>query len=628
MKKLILQNWLTKWMVVLLLPISVGGSPTVDPYEEVNEDWDRFGAVYGRILDYYYADLYHVDIMRAAIDGMLKELDTYSQFYDAEGLRQLRQDTTGKFEGLGITVAIKDHYPVIIAPIEGSPAFKAGLLPGDLIVAVEDKDTYDLSLEEVVAILRGEPGSTVRIRVANRAGAPSRELKIVRETITIKSVALIEVLDHDIGYISLRQTRFSEYTAAEVEEALEELKKRNVAGLVLDLRGNPGGLLSQATRVADLFLPKDVAIVSIRERNGKQEEVRYSQRKPVAGDLPLVVLIDEGSASASEIVAGAIQDNDRGIIIGTTSFGKGSVQTIFDLHETRDSALKLTTALYYTPSGRSIHRASPVTSRSLFSEVSFSGIKLPAGAVLDLVVKAEDLNQAKVALRARFGLEETDVEQILSVPLSSLVGPAARGEDVDLGGDAVKGERTSFYTTKKREVFGGGGINPDIEVAADNLPGYVMDLNRRRLFFDFVVDYVSADSSLMEAEEVPDIDEEMVEAFCQYLIEKADKNEFYRPGQQELEALTELVDELEWSSTVQQMIAALEERLREDFTQDLRAKLMPYITTALKRELTLRLKGRNASLRAELENDIPLDAAIDLLIDKRHYTQLLQEGAS
>ncbi len=618
-----------RWIAfLLLLPTNIGGSPTADPYDEVNENWDRFGAVYSRILEYYYSELNHSDIMRAAIEGMLEELDTYSQFYDAEGLRQLRQDTTGKFEGLGITVAIKDHYPVVIAPIEGSPAFEAGLLPGDLIVAVEDEDTYDLTLEEVVRLLRGEPGSAVRIRVATRGGAPSRELEIVRKTITIKSVALIEVLDHDIGYISLRQTRFSEDTAAEVEEALEQLKKRNIVGLVLDLRGNPGGLLSQATRVADLFLPKDAAIVSIRERNGRQEEVRYSQRRPIAGDLPLVVLIDEGSASASEIVAGAIQDNDRGVILGTASFGKGSVQTIFDLHETKDNALKLTTALYYTPSGRSIHRESPATSRGLFSEVPFAGIKLPAGVVLDMVVKAEDLNQAKAAIRARFGLEEADIEQVLAVPFSSLVSPSTKDKDPNTRPETAEEKNQSFYTTKKREVFGGGGISPDIEVAANDLPRSVMDLNRRRLFFDFVVDYVSADSSLMLAEEVPEVNEAMMEAFFEHLISKAEKNEFYRPGQQELEGLTKLADEMKWSPEVQQTIGILKEKLKEDFVQGLRTELTPYITNALKRELTLRLKGRNESLRIELENDMPLDTAIELLIDERRYTRLLQDGAS
>ena len=628
MKKRNVQRVSAWTMYLFLLPALLWGSPTADPYSEINENWDRFGAVYGRILDYYFTDLNHEDIMRAAIDGMLEELDTYSQFYDAEGLRQLRQDTTGKFAGLGITVAIKDRYPVIIAPIEGSPAFRAGLAPGDLIVEVEGRDTFDLGLEEIVHILRGEPGTSVHIRVASKRGAPGRELALEREVITIKSVALTEMVHQGIGYISMRHTRFSEYTAAEVEEALVNLKEEGVEGLILDLRGNPGGLLSQATRVADLFLPKDAPIVSIRERNGRREEVRYSQRNPIAGDLPLVILIDEGSASASEIVAGAIQDNDRGVILGSTSFGKGSVQTIFDLHETRDSALKLTTAKYYTPSGRSIHRESHTTMRNLFSEVLFSGIKLPAGTVLDLVVKAEDLLQARAALQARFDLVGADADQVLAASLGSLVGNRDGAERLSDSLE-VSSEETvqSFYTSKKREVFGGGGINPDIEVAADNLPGYVTDLNRRRLFFDFVVDYVAADSSLIQMAE-PEVDQAMMEAFTRYLVEKIEDNEFHRPGQQELKNLKNMAAELQWNAAIRLALEQLELEIEADFLQSLEIQLKPHIRAGLKRELALRLKGKSASLRVELETDPQLWAAINLLIDVGRYSQLLQVGTS
>ncbi|MDE2699935.1 MAG: S41 family peptidase, partial [Gemmatimonadota bacterium] len=399
---------------------AIQAAPTEDPYAEVNASWERFGAVYSRILENYYARLDQGEVMSAAIKGMLGQLDPYSEYYDEEGLRQLRQDTTGKFAGLGITVAIKDRFPVVISPIEDTPAFRAGLRPGDLIVAVEGKSTLDMQLESVVNALRGEPGTKVAISVAPHLGATPREVEIQREIITIKSVVLVEELQEKIGYISMRQTRFSEHTSSEVEEAIQSLPR--VEGLILDLRGNPGGLFSQATQVADLFLPQGVPIVSIRERDGRREEVKYSHRHSIARNVPLVVLIDEGSASASEIVAGAIQDNDRGVVVGAASFGKGSVQTIFDLREREEeaSALKLTTALYYAPSGRSIHReqdiAKPVHS------VLFGDRELPHQLVMDLILRSENRAKALSALQSHFDMDSESAESLLLIRLGDLVG--------------------------------------------------------------------------------------------------------------------------------------------------------------------------------------------------------------
>ena len=184
------------WIGLVILLTAVGAYPTTaeDPYAKINTSWERFGAVYSRIVDNYYADLDQEEIMGAAIDGMLGQLDSYSQYYDEEGLRQLRQDTTGKFAGLGITVAIKDRFPVVISPIEDTPAFRAGLQPGDLIVEVEGQSTLDMLLEEVVNTLRGEPGTKVVIKVAHRLGSLPRRIEIEREIIKIKSVVLVEEL--------------------------------------------------------------------------------------------------------------------------------------------------------------------------------------------------------------------------------------------------------------------------------------------------------------------------------------------------------------------------------------------------------------------------------------------------
>ena len=619
------------WVLSLawfLVQPALGRASSADPYEEVNNSWEEFGAVYTRILENYYTDLDQDQIMRAAIDGMIEELDWYSQFYDEEGLRQLRQDTTGKFAGLGITVGLKDNYPVVIAPIEDTPAFNAGLLPGDLIVSIEGRDTFGLTLKEVVDILRGEPGSTVRIGVSRKGRSSVWDLSIEREIITIKSVALSEEIRPGIGYVSMRRTRFSEGTAAEVEGALKALKEKNVKGAILDLRGNPGGLLSQAIQVADLFLPKGAPIVSIKEKDGRGEGLKRSQKRAFVEDMALVVLIDAGSASAAEIVAGAIQDNDRGVVLGATSFGKGSVQTIFDLHGTKDTALKLTTALYYTPSGRSIHRESFASPGGVPFKVPFGQIELPVGQVLELVLRAPDLIWADTALRARFELEESQVEEVLSTSLGELAGRTSRGEGETSAVDSLKELSEAFYTLKERKVYGGGGITPDIAIEPDRPPRYVLELARDRLFFDFVVDYVSRDSVLVSSGVVPEVDDAMLRAFEVFCRDANTGLKTQKTGQRELDAIRNLAEEMGWKSSLQASLESLENGIEEERARGITAKLEPYVKAALERELTLRLVGRRASLLIALEEDAQLEEAIRLLQDAQRYEQVLQEGAS
>lgn len=601
----------------------VGATPTEDPYAEVNASWERFGAVYSRIIDNYYADLNQEEIMGAAIEGMLSQLDSYSQYYNEEGLRQLRQDTTGKFAGLGITVALKDQYPVVISPIEGTPADRIGLKPGDLIVEVEGQSTFGMQLEEVVNVLRGDPGSSVEISIAHRLGAAPRPILIKREIIKIKSVVLAEKLQGGIGYISMRQTRFSERTTAEVEEAINSLS--GVRGLVLDLRGNPGGLLRQATQVADLFLPKGAVIVSIKEREGRREEVRRSQRRPIAGEVPLVVLIDEGSASASEIVAGAIQDNDRGVIIGTTSFGKGSVQTIFDLHEVASSALKLTTALYYSPSGRSIHRDQSGGAGAV-QYIPLGNRELPPLLVMGLILRSGDVNGALSALQAHFDLNPESAQQILATRLGDLAGKTKMSREE--GQLDTLTDRT-YHTQKGREVFGGGGIKPDISIEPTFIPVYIRSLERRRLFFDFAIDYVSTDSTWVEEHlELLMVDDEMVNAFIEF-AQSTDEDEVrIKTGLSQIEEIEGFAEDMGWGEQVQESIRQLRASVEQEWNQPLSSKLKPYISNAIHRELVLRFKGRKVQLLEELQDDQQLVKAIEILENKDQYLEALVDKKS
>ena len=603
---------------------AICAATTEDPYAEVNASWERFGAVYSRILENYYSSMDQGEIMSAAIKGMLGQLDPYSEYYDEEGLRQLRQDTTGKFTGLGITVAIKDRFPVVISPIEDTPAFRAGLRPGDLIVAVEGKSTLDMQLESVVNALRGAPGTRVAISVATRLGATPREVEIQREDIRIKSVVLVEELKNKIGYISMRRTRFSEYTSSEVEEAIKSLPR--VEGLILDLRGNPGGLFSQATQVADLFLPQGVPIVSVKEREGRREEIKYAHRQSIARDIPLVVLIDEGSASASEIVAGAIQDNDRGVIIGAASFGKGSVQTIFDLQTTFDlreevsSALKLTTALYYAPSGRSIHREQEIAKP--VHRVLFGDRELPHQLVMDLILRSENRAKALSALQSHFDMNSESAESILLIRLGDLAGKSKIGA-VGLP-DSISSQ--TYYTQRGRRVFGGGGIKPDISVESEPFPPYVQELERRRLFFDFVIDYVSADSSW--AEEHPDltVSDEMVAGFMEFVRTKDRSLHQGQEGLSQIADLEDLAEKMDWGEAAQGSIHQLRAAVAQEWERRYSSKLEPYIKSALRRGLILRFRGRKAQLLEELQQDVQLAKAIEVLADQDQYSGVLAAG--
>ena len=402
-----------------------------------------------------FADMDDADFVQDSSDGMRDQLDSHSQFYDEAGMRQLRQDTTGKYAGLGITVAIKDSFPIIISTMEDTPAWKAGIRSGDLIVSIEGLKTKNKSLDKIVHELRGDPGSVVKISLVSKLGAPERSMVIKRELIQIYSVAYVDVTEKNIGYISLRETRFSETTANEVKAAVKKLLERGAKSLILDLRGNPGGLLNQATQVADVFLPKGAPIVSIRERDGRNMDVKRSKSVMISEDVPLVVLIDESSASASEIVAGAIQDNDCGVILGTTSFGKGSVQTIFDLNESIASALKLTTALYYSPSGRSIHRDLTGFNRSP-EYIVLGDNQISSKALLAVLGKAQNEQAALLSIQLLFGLDASTAQNLLSMKMRDLINLKDVGTDGEMlstsRSDSVSVSYTHLTLPTNREV--------------------------------------------------------------------------------------------------------------------------------------------------------------------------------
>jgi carboxyl-terminal processing protease len=332
-----------------LLQRGAGGATGGGPFEGAR----LFDNVLTHVERYYVDTVDSQHLYEKAVEGMLYELhDPHSVFLNPTRLGRLTESTTGMYGGLGIQIDIRDGWITIIAPLPGSPAERAGIETGDRIVAIDGKSTRGLTSDEATKTLRGEPGTEIRLTIERPGVDAQMPFKLVRRAIHTPAVRRVTMLRPGIGYVDINV--FSDSTANELRRAIDSLSRRGMHALVLDLRGNPGGLLDQGVGVSDLFLDTGKEIVSMRGRT-RDANRAFSDRAPQRWpSLPIVLLQDRGSASASEIVAGALQDHDRAVIVGTTSYGKGSAQSVFPM--TGGSALKLTTALWYTPSGRSINR--------------------------------------------------------------------------------------------------------------------------------------------------------------------------------------------------------------------------------------------------------------------------------
>jgi carboxyl-terminal processing protease len=291
------------------------------------------------------------DMMYGALTGLMASLDPHSQFLTPDDYEDLKADTSGHFGGIGVEIVLKDRLVTVVTAMEGTPAWDAGLKPHDRIVKIDETVLKDVMLPQAVKMLRGRPGTHVTVVVWREKESRLVTFKIKRAVIQIKDIKEARILEDGIGYLKLAE--FSQETARHVDAALTDLKSKGMNALILDLRNNPGGLLDQAVAVTELFIPTGEVVVSVKGRDPSQDAVfKSSHRRPVT-DIPVVVLINEGSASASEILAGCLKDLKRAILVGHNTFGKGSIQTIFPLKD--GSALKVTTARYYTPSGASIH---------------------------------------------------------------------------------------------------------------------------------------------------------------------------------------------------------------------------------------------------------------------------------
>jgi len=460
-------------VLMMAVLVSVIFSSTVlaadDPAARRREFYDNLkilGEAYERIINNYVDEKDPKEIMEAGVKGMLETLDEHSNYLPPVNYEDLMMSTEGEFGGLGITINIRDHYPTVVSPIEGTPAYYMGIQGGDQIIEIEGESTLDYSSRDAVKKLRGPKGTKVNITIGRPGTEDPIPLTIVRDIIKVESVPYGFMMD-DIGYVKVQN--FARTTHTELEEKLKDLTAQGMKGLILDLRFNPGGLLYAAQEVSELFLEDGQLVVFTKGRLREQNKSYYSESSGnLYNKVPIIVMVNGSSASASEIVSAALQDHDAGLVVGDTSFGKGSVQTVFRLDE--DEALKLTTARYYTPSGRSIHKD-----------------------------------------RKRHGEDEMAVME----PMDLEKDPAE--EEVD------RFDKEKFYTDSGRVVYGGGGVTPDMEIKQDYMNDFEVAVVLDGALFSFAVDYANDHENLGQDFKVSD---EMFSRFKTYLGEREKIGEY------------------------------------------------------------------------------------------------------
>jgi len=348
-KKILLSTLLLIFSAVLLVTAAENKIPGL-PGEDIFEHIELFADSVTLISMEYVEAVKVKELVYGAIKGMTGILDGYSQFLEPDSFKEISEDTKGEFGGIGIEIGIREGVLTVIAPMEGTPASESGILAGDRIVKINDEITRDMTLDDAVKHLRGEPGTSVKIGVVREDTDKVREFEIKRAVIKLESIKEGRILEDDIGYI--RIIEFQMRTPEDLKKSVEELKERGMRNLIIDLRNNPGGLLESAATIADYFLEPGELIVYTEGRDPEDRIEFISKKKTDLDDIRIIILVNKGTASASEILAGAIRDNSRGILVGVQTFGKGSVQTVVPLKD--GSAIKMTTAAYYTPSGRNL----------------------------------------------------------------------------------------------------------------------------------------------------------------------------------------------------------------------------------------------------------------------------------
>ncbi len=412
--------------LLFVLILNTGLADNDERYLSLDKGLFYLKQVYETISRNYVDNVNPEGLSKSAIQGIVQELDPYTVFFEKKGSEQLEIITKGKYGGLGMEIGKREGKITVIAPIDDTPAQKAGIRAGDNIIKINKESTIGMSLEKASTMLRGKVGTEVTITIHRPGIDKPITLTLTREEILIKDVTFADFIEE--GTTLFRLTSFSDKAESELRQAIINLQKKgDIEHVILDLRGNPGGLLASAVEVANLFIPKGELVVSTRGIHEREAKFKTS-KNALLPNAQLVVLVDGGSASASEIVAGAVQDLDRGVIIGSKTFGKGLVQQVKPVDKVNDAFLKITTAKYYIPSGRCIQKEDYKKNRDVFLDISDS---------------TESNNHEK------------------------------------------------YFTRNARVVYGGGGIYPDIEIQKETTDQYILALWARGYFFNFTVDYLA-----------------------------------------------------------------------------------------------------------------------------------------
>lgn len=536
--------------------------------ETLFKEIKKFNQVVYDVKNRYMEEIDTKSLINAGIRGMLEDLDRFSVLMEKKSYDRLMESTSGKYEGLGMEIDSRDDYITIVTPMEGTPAYRKGLKSGDKITKIDGKSTLDMTTADAAKLMRGTAGTSVNLIIRREGISNELDFDVERAVIELKSVNFYGVIDGtDIGYVRL--SRFAEETSNELKEAITELENKGISSLIFDLRSNGGGLLQQAVETSELFIEEGKLVVYTRGKFAESERRLYSQQKPLFPDKPLIVLVNEGTASASEIVSGAIQDWDRGIIMGYPTYGKGLVQQIFTIGSGNDVALKLTTAKYYIPSGRCIQKPS---------------------------------KQKKIG----HGEEMAEIDEADSTVVDSL----------------TISDREAFYTNSGRVVYGGGGILPDVELEHEDVYKPIeLALERKGTFFNFAVSQFAEHPDLTVDFEVTD---EMVGEFKDFMKEK----EFtYKTSlEYSLDELKEAISDAEKDSLYMPALDEFEELITKEKEQDF-AHSSDYIKKAIRREITSKIAGQNGVYEEIiLKTDKTILKAIKLLQDRDEFARVLESG--
>ena len=529
---------------------------------EVAKNLDVFNNLY-RQLDIFYVDTLEADkLIRIGIDAMLEELDPYTVYYPEEDMGDLKMMTTGKYGGIGSIIRMRKDSTVIVAePYAGMPAAEAGLQIGDVMLKIDDKDLKGLSTSEVSELLRGEPGTTFVLRIQRPGEKKTRDVKITRRNVKVAAIPYYGMMRNEVGYINL--TQFTEGCAKDVRKAIISLKDKGARSIIIDLRMNGGGLLNEAVDIVNLFVPKRLKIVETKGKQMAANSTYFTRNEPLDLDIPLAVLVNGRTASAAEIVSGALQDLDRAIVVGSKTFGKGLVQSPRELPY--NASLKLTTAKYYIPSGRCIQ-------------------------AIDYKQKRKDAE------------------------IYRTTGKRAEKKD------SIANQHI-FHTAGGREVTEGSGIMPDVEVKHDTIANVVFYLSADDVLTDWGTQYFQKHPTIPAVKDFAITDEDYEE-----LKRMAKESDFKydRLSEKRLADLKKTAEFEGYYDDAKEEFDALEKKLAHNLNREM-DRHQEDIRKIMAQEVVKRYYYQAGAVEESLKGDEDVEKAIEILNDEKEYNKIFKK---